>query len=124
MNGYENDLLETAVDTASPAELTLLLYNGAVRFANRAIEEMEADHDEEAEEAIVKVGDIIMEFQTTLDRQYAISEPLFDLHQYMYRRLCLALTDKNESKSIVAEVRDMLREFRDTWKKAMQIAMV
>lgn len=124
MNDQQIDLLETAVEHASPAELTLMLYDGAIRFANNAIDELEDNKFDEASEYIVRVGDILMEFQTTLDHQYAISEPLNDLYYYMYRRLCQATVDESASRVLVTEVRDMLREFRDTWKKAMQIAVV
>lgn len=123
MDSQRIDLLETAVATASPAELTLLLYDGAIRFANQAIEKLETEQFDNAGEDIVRVGNIIHEFQATLDYQYPISEAFNDLYQYMFRRLCVATVDESASRKIVLEVRDMLREFRDTWKKAMDLAV-
>lgn len=124
MNDYSYDLIETAVETASPAELTLMLYDGAIRFANNAIIELEQAHFDEASEDISKVSNIIQEFQTTLNRDYEISEPMYDLYQYMFRRLCQATVDDSASLAIVTEVRDLLRDFRTTWRKAMDIALV
>lgn len=120
------DLLEKTIDGATSPELTLFLYDGAVRYANLAIKALENGDIDGAADNIVRAGSIIQEFQITLDHQFPIAEPMNDLYKYMYQRLCLSLAEENEntSRMLVVEVRDMLREFRDTWKKAMQMATV
>jgi len=109
-----------AVFTASREELTLMLYEGALKFANQAISALEGKDYGKANELIIRVEDIIREFQLTLDRSYEISKNFDALYDYMYRRLLDANISKDPAD--VMEVRDMLREFRDMWKEAMKLA--
>ena len=60
--------------TASPAELTLMLYDGAIKFCNIAIMGIEQKDINKAHTNIVKVQRIIEEFRSTLDRNYAVAE--------------------------------------------------
>ena len=55
---------KNAVQTASPAKLTLMLYDGAVKFTNIAIEAIEAGDNEKAHNNIVKAQNIIVEFRS------------------------------------------------------------
>lgn len=118
-NPYSN-YANNAINTATQEELTLMLYEGAIKFVNKAMIALEAKDYEKTHENIVRVQDIVREFQLTLDHQYAISKELNALYDYMLRRLI----DANVAKSmdILSEMRDMLREFRDMWKEAMVTA--
>ncbi|MCL2461263.1 MAG: flagellar export chaperone FliS [Defluviitaleaceae bacterium] len=118
-NPYAN-YASNAVFTASQEELTLMLYEGALKFTNQALAALEMKNFQKANELIIRVQDIIREFQLTLDRKYDISENLGAMYDYMHRRLI----DANVAKDAAAlmEVRDFLREFRDMWKEAMKIA--
>ena len=109
-----------AVFTASQEELTLMLYEGALKFSNQALTAIENKDYAKANELIIRVEDIIREFQLTLNHNYDISKNFDALYDYMYRRL----VDANISKdpAVIVEVRDMLREFRDMWKEAMKLA--
>ena len=60
--------------TASPAELTLMLYDGAIKFCNIAIMGVEQNDIQKAHTNIRKVERIVEEFRSTLDRNYAVSE--------------------------------------------------
>jgi flagellar protein FliS len=120
-NKYSNN----KVYTASKEELVLMLYDGALKFCNQAIialENKDSDSNEvsKAHTAIVRVQNIVREFQVTLDRQYEISDQLDSIYDYLYRRLVEANLKKD--KEIVAEVRDFLRDLRETWKEAMLVA--
>ena len=118
-NNYHND----KVFTASNEELVLMLYDGALKFTNVAIMALEKDPKddyEKAAEAIIRVQKIIKEFQVTLDRQYTISDELYNIYDYLFRRLVQASLRKEIP--ILEEIRDMIRELRDTWKEAMKIA--
>jgi flagellar protein FliS len=106
--------------TASKEELTLMLYEGALKFANQAMTAIESKDYVKSNTLIMKVEDIIREFQMTLDFQYNISNDLNSLYDYMYGRLVEANMKKD--LNILEEVRNMLREFRDTWKEAMNLA--
>ena len=61
------------IQTAPPAELTLLLYEGAIKFTNIAIVAMEKNDVQKAHDNIMKTEKIIEEFQATLDHKYPVA---------------------------------------------------
>ena len=115
-----NKMLEDAVMTASKEELTLMLYEGGIRFLNKALMAIEKKDVLQAHQHIIRVQDIVREFQITLDHQYEIAQQLDALYDYMHRRLVEANMSKDVE--ILNEVLGMFREFRDTWKEAMKLA--
>jgi len=118
-NPYEK-YKSNAVFTATKEELTLMLYEGALKFCNQAIAAVEEKDVAKANELIIKVQNIMREFQITLDHQYEISAQLNLLYDYLYQRLVEANIKKD--LDILAEVRDHLRSFRDTWREAMKLS--
>lgn len=106
------------VMTASPAELTLMLYDGAIKFCNIAIRAIEEGDVEKAHNNIVKVENIIDEFRTTLNHKYAVAEDFENVYVYLRERLSLANMKKD--KEILEEVLKHLRTMRDTWKEVMK----
>ena len=105
---------------ASPAELTLMLYEGAIKFCNKAIEAVEKNDVETANKNIIKVENIIVEFQSTLNRNYEVAKDFDILYDYIYRRLVEANLHKD--KEILEEVLGHLRDMRDNWKTIMKTA--
>lgn len=105
--------------TASPAELTLMLYDGAIKFANIAIAGIENNDIEKAHNNIRKTERIIVEFDTTLDDRYEVSKDFHNVYRYLLRRLNEANMKKD--KEILEEVLKHLRTMRDTWKEVMQL---
>lgn len=116
---YEK-MIEDQVNTATKEELTLILYEGGIRFLNQAIVAIEKGEVIKANSLIIKVEDIVREFQITLDHQYEISESLDALYDYMHRRLVEG--NLNKDVEILNEVLGMFRDFRDTWREAMKLA--
>lgn len=108
--------------TASPAELTLMLYEGAIKFANLAIAGMETNDIEKAHTNIIKVERIIEEFQSTLDHKYPVAKDFDEVYNYLMMRLREANLKKD--KEIMEEVLKHLRTMRDTWKEMMKTAHV
>lgn len=104
--------------TASPAELTLMLYEGAIKFCNIAIMGIEQGDMLKAHNNIVKVENIIMEFQATLNHKYPVAEEFDKVYNYIYGRLVEANVKKD--KVILEEVLEHLRGMRDTWKEVMR----
>ncbi|MDR3240310.1 MAG: flagellar export chaperone FliS [Clostridiales bacterium] len=111
---------DNAITMASKEDLTLMLYDGALRFINQAIAAMEDKEMEKAHNLVVRVEDIIREFQMTLDFKYEIANQFNDLYDYMYRRLVEGNMKKDPGA--LEEVREMIREMRDTWKEAAVLA--
>ncbi len=106
--------------TASPAELTLMLYEGAIKFGNIAIAKMEQKDIAGAHTNIIKVEKIIDYFRETLDMKYAVAQDFERVYVYLSRRLVECNIKKD--KEIMEEVLTHLRSMRDTWKEVMQKA--
>lgn len=106
--------------TASPAELTLMLYEGAIKFCNIAIAAIEAKDFNKAHQNIMKTERIIEEFQTTLDHKYAVAKDFDKVYSYLMTRLREANVKKDAD--ILEEVLRHLRTMRDTWKEVMRTA--
>ena len=104
--------------TASPAELTLMLYDGAIKFCNIAIVAVEHKDIEKAHTNIVKTEHIIDYFRQTLDMKYPVAEDFDRVYAYLNQRLVEANIKKD--KEILEEVNQHLRSMRDTWKEVMQ----
>lgn len=105
--------------TASPAELTLMLYEGAIKFCNIAIIGIEQNDIQKAHTNIRKVEKIVSEFRSTLDRKYAVAEDFDRVYVYLLQRLLEANVKKD--KAILEEVNMHLRSMRDNWKEVMRI---
>lgn len=119
-NAGINTYQQNAVLTASPQELTLMLYNGLVRFIKMSAQGVEDHNIEVASNYNVRAQDILTEFMLTLDMRYEVSSNLMALYDYMKRRLIEANIKKD--KEILLEVQGFAEELRDTWAQAMKIA--
>lgn len=105
--------------TASPAELTLMLYDGAIKFCNIAMMGIEQNDLSKANNNIIKVEKIIEEFQLTLNFKYEIANDFNNVYNYLMRRLREANVKKD--KEILEEVSEHLHTMRDTWKEVMRL---
>lgn len=116
-NGYAQ-YQNSKIMTASPAELTLMLYEGAIKFGNIAILAMENKDPAKAHENVVKVEKIIQNFRETLDKKYPIWEDFEKVYVYLLRRCHEANIAKDPE--IMQEVVKHLRSMRDNWKEVMK----
>lgn len=116
-NAY-NAYKQNSITTASPGELTLMLYNGCLKFINQAKKCIEAKNIEGRNRYIQKAQDIIYELQVTLNMDIEVSKNMFNLYDYMYQQLTQA-NIKNDLV-ILAEVEGLVVEFRDTWKEVIK----
>ena len=107
------------VMTASPAELTLMLYEGAIKFCNIAEAAVEEKNIEKAHNNIRKVQNIIGYLQSTLDMQYPVAQDFVNIYDYLAGRLVQANVKKD--KEILKEINMHLHSVRDTWKEVMRI---
>lgn len=105
------------IQTATPAELTLLLYEGAIKFTNIAIVAMEKNDVQKTHDNIMKTEKIIEEFQATLDHKYPVAKVFEAVYSYLLKRLFDANIRKDPE--ILEEVLRHLRTMRDTWKEVM-----
>ena len=112
----------TKINTASPAELTLMLYEGAIKFCNIAILAMENNDIIKTNKNLIKAEKIIIEFRMTLDFNYPVAKEFDVVYDYIYRRLVEANIKKD--KDIVEDTLKHIRTMRDTWKEVMKMNKV
>ncbi len=113
---YQN----SKIMTATPAELTLMLFDGAIKFCNIAILSIEKNDMNNAHINIVKAENIIQEFRITLDPRFPVAKDFDVMYDYIYGRLFDANIAKD--KGILEEALGFIRDMRDTWKEAMKLA--
>ena len=95
------------VQTASPAELTLMLYEAAIKFCNIAEMAIEKNDIQKAHDNIKKVEAIIEEFQATLNHKYPVAKDFDKVYTYLMQRLVEANIKKDTK--ILDEVLEHLR---------------
>ncbi|MCM1244671.1 MAG: flagellar export chaperone FliS [Roseburia sp.] len=115
INAYQ----QNAIMTASPAELTLMLYEGAIKFCNIGIMAIENKEIEKANTNLKKAQNIISELRASLDRKYPVWEDFERVYEYIYRRLVEGNMKKDTE--IVEDALKYIREMRDTWKEVMRL---
>lgn len=106
------------VMTASPAELTLMLYEGAIKFCNIAIKAIDDKDMTTAHNNIMKVENIVRELRGSLNHKYPVAKDFEAVYKYVEQRLIEANIKKD--KEILEEVLTHLRTMRDTWKEVMK----
>ena len=118
-NGYAQ-YANNKIMTASPGQLTLMLYDGAIKFCNLAIMGVEKKDIPMAHTNIRKVENIITEFRSSLNFKYPVAQDFDNVYRYLYDRLVEANIHKD--KEILEEVLSHLRTMRDTWEEVMKRA--
>ncbi len=106
------------VNAASGPELTLMLYDGAIKFLNIADFAIEKNDVEKAHNNIVKTEKIIDYLRATLDMKYPVAQDFENMYSYISRRLIEANISKD--REIVAEVNQHMHSIRDNWVEVMK----
>ncbi|SFH00594.1 flagellar export chaperone FliS [Sporolactobacillus nakayamae] len=110
---------QNSVLTATPGELTLMLYNGCIKFIRQGKLAISEDNIENKNTYIQKAQNIIRELMVTLDQKQPVAKSMMQMYDYMNRRLIEA-NIKNDT-AILDEVEGFVAEFRDTWKQVIEI---
>ena len=108
------------VMTATPEALTLMLYNGCLKFIKEGVEALEEKNYEASNISLQKAQNIISEFRVTLNMEYEISHQLMSLYNYAYDRLVEG--NMKSDPTIIQEATDIITELRDAWAQAMKTA--
>lgn len=122
MNSYNvNQYQNNQILTASPEQILLMLYDGAIRFTRQAIQGMEEGDMTVVHHGIKKSLAIITEFTNSLDHEIGgeIAENLDSLYSFMIRELTLANLKKDLEKLQVVE--RLLVDLRATWGEAVEL---
>lgn len=115
--GY-NMYQRNKIMTATPGELTLMLYEGAIKFCNLAIMGIEKKDIMQAHTNLMKAQRIIEEFKSTLNFKYPVAKDFEAVYDYLLSRLFEANIKKDPE--IIEECLTHLRTMRDTWKEVME----
>lgn len=116
VQAYQNN----AVSTASGPQLTLMLYNGCIRFINQGIKALDEQNFEQKNINVQKAQDIIQELMLTLDQEMEISKQLLPLYDYIHYQLQQGNINNNQES--LEEALQYVTEFRDTWREAIKSA--
>lgn len=108
--------------TATPEALTLMLYNGCLKFIDEGVKALEAKQYEQANNSLIKAENIISEFRVTLNMEYEIAQQLMPLYNYAYDRLVEG--NLKSDVSLIRQGYDIIHELRDAWVQAMKKARV
>lgn len=120
MNNAAEAYKRQQVMTATPEALTLMLYNGCLRFMKEGLEAMKEKKWEQCNTSLQKAQRIICEFQATLKMEYDISKQLMPIYDYVYNSLVEANLRSKPEK--VEECIELIKELRDAWAEAMKTA--
>ena len=115
-----DDYLEQKILTAKPEELTLMLYDGIIRFIKQAKLFNDQKNVERCSNALIRAQDIIDELNITLNMDYEISLNLREL--YVFMRTRLVESNYKKDNAIMDEVLGLATDLRDTWREAMEKA--
>lgn len=111
---------QQSVVTASPEKLLIMLFDGAIRFVGQAKNALQEKDIEKSNYYLIRAQNIVYELMASLNMEYEISQPLFQMYEYINYNLQQANIHKDVS--YLAEPEKYLREFRETWIEAAKLA--
>jgi len=112
--------LKTQVETASPEQLVTMLYDGAVRFGEQAVEALESGDTETFCGKLGRAQAIVLELSVSLDRTGGgeIAANLAALYAYVHTRLVEADVEKDAER--IREALRIMRELREGWIEGLK----
>ncbi len=113
-----NEYKRQSIITSSKEELTLMLYNGCIKFINDAVNAVDNKDYQSANYNIQRAGDIVTELICTLDMSYEISGNMKLLYEYINQKLLEGNIEKNTAH--LKEALDLIKEFKVAWFHAMK----
>lgn len=118
MNQAYRQYQRTQAETASPGELIVMMYKGAIKFLVVAKQKLDSRDFDGAHRNLVRAQEIILELMISVDVTTGpVARNLFDLYEFMHRHLVQANCKKDEK--LVDEVLGLLRELLPAWEQAI-----
>ena len=119
MNAHDpvNAYKEIQIKTANQIRLIVMLYDGAIRHTNLAIDAFQEGHRryDVINSHVIAAQDILSELMASLDFEKGgvLAKNLFSLYSFMNRRLLDGNLQKDPAP--IAEVKKMLGDLREAW---------
>lgn len=110
---------ENSVLTAAPGDLTLMLYNGCLKFLNLAKKAIEEKNITEKNTNLQKAQNIINELMVTLNMDIEISKQMMALYDFV--RIKLIEANVKNDLAALEEAESIMTDFRDTWKEVIKL---
>lgn len=110
---------QNALNTASPGELTLMLYNGCLKFIHQADKAIVENDVERRNMYLTKAQNIIRELMVTLKAEDEVGKNMNRMYEFILSKLIDANV-KNDQQAL-KDAEEFVVEFRDTWKQVIQI---
>ena len=122
VNPYLKQYQQSQIQTASPEQILIMLYDGAIQFLNKALTALDDNNIQESHNNIIGAQNIILEFMNTLNMDIGgdVAKNLYSLYEYMHYRLVQA--NINRDSGMVIEVLKHLKDLKMTWEEAIKIA--
>lgn len=121
MNAYAQ-YNNSKVLTASPQELTKMLYDGAIKFCNIAQIGLEKGDDLKFTTNLVKVENIVDYLNSTLDMKYPVAKDFENVYNLILGLCVDADLHREYAEENMAKVNKFLHTMRDTWVQAMAMS--
>lgn len=109
---------QASVQTASPGQLIIMLYDGAIRFIRQSIEGIENRKYEQANNNLIKAQAIIHELVASLNFDYPISKDLVRIYEYMLHQLIQSNVKKDTKPAL--EVMKHLEDLKESWQQVIK----
>lgn len=114
-----NKYREMEIQTSSPQQLILLLYDEAIRCLKKAKIKVKGEEMEEVDQLLLKTEKIIGELMSSLNPEVGkVATGWFSLYEYMHWRLIQANLERKSE--LIQEVLLLLQPLREAWIKAME----
>lgn len=112
---------KTQVSTASQGDLLVMLFEGAIRFSNQAIDAINESNFSLANEKLLRVQDIMTELTTSL--KLDVGTIANNLHQlYTYINQLLVEANIKKDVNLIEQAVHLLTELCDTWREVVNKA--
>ena len=114
-SNYQNAYKKASVNTLDQNKLIIMLYDGAIKNANFAVQYIESGEIEKVHDSLIKTKNIVTELLATLNMEQGgeIAKNLKSLYSYMFSQLIEANMEKKSEP--VMTVIDLLKELRGAW---------
>ncbi|WP_418039486.1 flagellar export chaperone FliS [Paenibacillus xylanilyticus] len=110
---------QSSVQTSTPEQLLIMLYDGAIRFIRAGIDGLKHQDLEKINLNLGKAQTIVSELMSTLDSSYEVSKGLSALYEYVNHLLTQSNVKKESEPA--EEALGYLTELRATWVQAMKV---
>lgn len=121
MQPGHNAYQASAIETASPEQLTLMCYDGALKFMRRAVLGLEANDLAKLSENTGRAQAIINELNITLNMEAGgeIARNLRDIYLFVNRHMSQGAMKRDAQH--LTEAMELIQGLRDSWAQAMNL---